>query len=335
MAKYKLLVLADHRAHFNENSMYALLREMERHPLCSQIDVVSRGNDINLLFFERMAVKSLYATRVHPNFDFSADGRFFKKDLQKTWLREYDAVLLRLPHPIAPGFWDFLAKEYPNLLFINAPRGLQIAGSKAFLLEFPHLCPPMKRCTSLREIEDFRQRFPIILKPLMGYGGRGIVRIEGDKVSKAEGGEQTWTTFANTLEKADFDYLGAKFLKNVSQGDKRIVVCCGEILGAALRYPQPGKWVCNISQGGKSTGAEPDDDERAIIEQIDPILAAHGIIFYGIDTLVGDEGKRLLSEINALSVGGLTRMAEYSKRPVVRQAADLLWRHIESKLKEH
>lgn len=332
MALLKLLVLTDHSTHFSENSIYALLREMQKNPRCERIDVASRGNDINRLFFEKMAVKSLYASQVHSNFDFTEDGRFFKKNLEKTGIRSYDAVLLRLPHPVAPGFWQFLATEYPNTLFVNAPKGIEITGSKAYMLNFPDLCPPLRRCKTLADIEAFRQQFPIVLKPLRSYAGLGIVKIDGEKVARAEGGELNWEAFARSLEGKPFDYLAAKFLKNVNQGDKRIVICNGEILGAALRLPAPGNWVCNVARGGKSSGAEADGNERTIIEKLNPVLAAHGIIFYGIDTLVNDEGQRVLSEINTLSIGGLPKIAEYSGRPVVRQAADLLWKYIESKI---
>ncbi len=334
MSKYKLLVLTDHGTHSVENSIYALLREMMKNPCCHHIDAVSRGNDINRLFFEKMAVKSLYASRVHSSFNFTEDGRYFKKDLHKVGIRNYDAVLLRLPHPVTPGFWQFLSNEYPNTVFVNSPTGIEITGSKAYMLNFPDLCPPLRRCKTLQDIDDFRQQFPIVLKPVRSYAGLGIVRIDGEKVMKAEGGEMTWDSFAKSIEGQSFDYLGTKFLKNVDQGDKRIVVCKGQVLGAALRLPAPGKWVCNVARGGKSTSAEADENEAAIVERLNPALAGHGIIFYGIDTLMGDEGKRVLSEINTLSIGGLPKIAEYSGRPVVRQAADLLWEYIASKLKD-
>ncbi|MCB0520397.1 MAG: hypothetical protein H6577_25045 [Lewinellaceae bacterium] len=334
MAKYTMLVLTDHSTHFNENSVYPLVREMLKDPRCKGIDVASRGVDLNRLFFEKMAVKSLYATTAIHTFDYTEDGRFFKKDQHKVGLRSYDVVLLRLPHPIAPGFWQFLEKEYPHVLFVNAPSGIELTGSKAFLLNFPTLCPPLRLCKSIEDIAEFKQPNPIVLKPLRSYAGLGIVKIEGEKVSKAEGGELSWTAFTQMLQGKNIEYLGAKFLKNVSQGDKRIVVCKGEILGAALRMPAPGNWVCNVARGGKSSGAEADVDEQEIIRQIDPVLASHGIVFYGIDTLVGDDGKRVLSEINTVSIGGLPKIAEYSGRPVVGQAAGLLWDYIEAKLED-
>lgn len=334
MLQYKLLVLTDHSTHTGENSLYALLREMLKNPLCAGIDVASRGLDVNQFFFEKMAVKSLYVSRVHNSFSFSPDGRYFKKDLQKTGLRSYDAILLQLPHPVAPVFWQFLTSEYPSTLFINTPKGIELTGSKAYMLSYPDLCPPMKRCKSIRDIEEFRLNFPIVLKPVRNYGGQGIVKIEGEKVSRAEGGELSYSHFIKSLEAKSFDFLGVRFLKNVTQGDKQIVVCNSQILGAALWLPAPNGWVCNIARGAKPTSAEPDEHEKAIIARLNPALVAHGVIFYRIDTLVNDDGKRVLSEINTLDIGGLPEIQEYSRKPVTRQAADLLWSYIDSKLNE-
>jgi glutathione synthase len=123
-------------------------------------------------------------------------------------------------------------------------------------------------------------------------------------------------------------HVAMPFLKNVTEGDKRIVVCCRKILGAALRKPKIGSWICNVSQGGKSSLAEPDSDEVAIIRHLTPVLEKLGIVFYGIDTLVNDDSKRVLSEINTLSTGGLMKIEEYSGKPVSAMAADLLLDYI-------
>lgn len=330
MRQFKLLVLTDHNTHSEENSIYSLLREMLKHSRCKGIDVASRGNSDNLLFFEKMMVKTLTVSPVDLNFFFYPDGKCFKKGQKRVSLLDYDAVLLRLPHPIAGGFWEFLMANFPNSFFINAPVGIVATGSKAFLLNYPKFSPPLRLCLSVDDIIDFKNNFPIVLKPLKSYAGQGIVKIAGDRVSLAEGGEKSFPAFIKSLEGKPIEYLGAKFLQNVSQGDKRIVVCCGKILGAALRLPKPGNWVCNVARGGSSTGAEADEDEQAIIRRLSTDLEKLGVVFFGVDTLAGDDGRRLLSEINTLSIGGLPKIAEYSGRPVVRQAADLLWDHIQA-----
>jgi len=327
--QFKLLALTDHSGHSEENTIYPLLAEMLKNPRCAGIDVASRGIESNFLFFHKYVKSSLTVSPVNPDFSFHPEGVFFKKNQRRVSLRNYDAVLLRLPHPIPSPFWVFLVKSFPGLLFINSPRGIDTTGSKVFLLNFPDICPPMKRCTTLEDILVFKDRFPIVLKPVKSYGGAGIVKIEDEVVQRAEGGSISFGQFAQELGETDFDYLGVKFLRNVGEGDKRIVVCCGEILGAALRKPAGNSWICNVAMGGHSFGAEADEDERAIIRRIHPMLEKEGILFYGIDTLTSDDGRRTLSEINTTSIGGLPKIAEYSGRPVVRQAAGLLWNYIQ------
>ena len=118
-----------------------------------------------------------------------------------------------------------------------------------------------------------------------------------------------------------------KYLKNVTQGDKRIIVVNGKIMGASLRLPPEGSWICNASMGGSSYAAEVDKDEENIISVINPVLSKMGIVMYGIDTLVNDERRRVLSEINTTSIGGLPQIAGFRKKPVVEEAIDLIWKY--------
>lgn len=303
---------------------------MHRHKRCAAIDVASRGMPANKLFFMNMAVKSPVAIRVNPSFAFDPGGAFFRRGSQRVSIRDYDGVLLRLPHPVAPEFWAFLEKSFPNTLFINKPSGMLTAGNKSYLLNFPEFCPPMKLCRSLEELEEFKSRFPIVLKPVTSYGGKGIVRIVGDEVQFSEGGKTSFANFAREFQQHPENYLAVKYLEKVSIGDKRTVVCCGEVLGAAIRYPSSDSWVCNVAQGGRSASSQPDQDELRIIETIDPYLRKMGVMVYGIDTLEGDDGKRVLSEINALSIGGLHAMENAQGVPAIKRAADLLWEYIHS-----
>jgi glutathione synthase len=125
--------------------------------------------------------------------------------------------------------------------------------------------------------------------------------------------------------------LAMKFLKNVTQGDKRTIVVNREILGAALRLPAPGGWLCNVNQGGHAILAEPDEDEHIIQEILTPMLHRKGVVIFGFDTLVDDDGRRVLSEINTLSIGGLVPLEEMSGKPVLKRAATLLWDYIVAK----
>ena len=327
MKKYKLLVLTDHSRHSEHNSIYAILRAMRQHSRCAHIDVASRGLATNYLFFKNYSSDKLQASRVEENFDWYKDGRVFKNNLRGVSLQEYDAIFLRLPPPIPMKFWEFLWNNYPARQMINNPKGIVEAGSKKFLLHFPKLCPKMQLVESIEAIAELKKQFPIVLKPFYNYGGKGIVRIDGDKVWEVN---QT-TDFSNFAKKWNLKkmpYLAMEFLRHLDKGDKRIIVVNGQVMGASLRFPSEGSWICNIAQGGRALPAEIDADEQKILQYLDPVLAKMGIIMYGIDTLMGNEGKRVLSEINTTSIGGLAPLAKDTGKPLVREAGDLIWNYI-------
>lgn len=332
MQKFKVLVLTDHRGHSAENSIYALLRAMSEHPSNGGLDVASRGNGQNAPFFTEFADHTLYVSPVDERLAFSRNGRWFTQSLRRARPRDYDFILLRLPPPIAPDFWAFLLQAFPERRIINNPRGILETSNKKFLLQFPDLCPPMRSCRTVEEIAAFRENFPIVLKPLNNYGGKGIVRIDGDTVW--DGLEKkSFLKFTGELERqSGFEYLAMKYLVNVSQGDKRIIVCREEVLGATLRKPAEGSWLCNAAQGGQPHGAELTTEERRIVERLKGEMTRRGIVMYGIDTLVDDDGQRVLSEINTLSIGGIQQMELLNKEPVVARTADLLWQYIKEEI---
>ena len=115
-------------------------------------------------------------------------------------------------------------------------------------------------------------------------------------------------------------------------GDKRTIVANGQILGSTLRLPAPGSWMCNVAQGGMAIPAEVDPDDRKIASRLIPLLGGLGVIFFGFDTLVDDDGRRTLSEINTLSVGGLPQIADFTGKPIVKDAAQLLWEYVKSEI---
>nr|AWJ66326.1 glutathione synthetase [uncultured bacterium] len=334
MRQFKMLILTDHSNHSSENSLYLLAKAMRQHPRCQQVDVASRGIAQNDFFFKDQIVKPLFVTKVGEDFGYDAAGSFLKNGLRQAKIQDYDVIWLRMPPPLSSEFLHFLIQSYPDQLIINAPMGIYETGSKEFLANFPELCPPMKICRSIEDIVEFKKNFPIVLKPFREYGGKGIIRVEGDKV--LEGSEETsFEDFKEQLKDSPLEYLGVKFLKNVSQGDKRIVVVAGEIMGASLRLPAKDSWMCNVAMGGTSTPAEVDKDEIAIVKRINPVLAEMGIIMYGVDTLMGDEGKRILSEINTTSIGGLPQIAAQTGKPLLERTADLMWDYIVTKTKEN
>jgi len=327
MQTYKVLILTDHSGHSSENSLYALAHSMRTHDRVQQLDIATRANLLNNFFFKDLSSKELHVSKVDEYFSFHSDGIYYKKNIRNESLRTYDVIWLRMPPPLSGAFLAFLQYHFPNILFINNPEGIFEAGSKAFLMNFKDVCPPMKLCHSLEDIIDFKKQFPIVLKPFREYGGKGIVKIDGDRVWQGKK-ETNFKSFIQNINKESIEYLGVKYLKKVSEGDKRIIVVNGEILGASLRLPAVDSWLCNVAAGGRSVSATVSPEEKAIVKRIHPTLSKMGIVMYGIDTLVGDDGKRVLSEINTTSIGGVPQLEKQSGKPVVKQTIDLIMKHI-------
>ena len=328
MKTYKVLVLTDHSHHSDQNSIYALLNEMKGHPQCQQIDVSSRGMQENMYFYEGMQRDGLFGCKVSPDFAYTKEGKYFNINLRKLKVKEYQLVFLRLPRPISDEFLSWIEEVFSHATIINKPSGILATSSKKYLLNFPELCPDVRLCMTVKDILEEASKFPIVLKPLKEYGGKGLLRIDGDILD--DGNEEYDTLHYLNALSDDIEnegMLSMKYLKNVSEGDKRILVVGGEILAGSLRLPAKGSWLCNVAQGGKSVPTEISDEEKEIIKKINPKLMAHGIVIYGADTLVDDNGKRILSEVNTLSIGGFPQAEAQSGKPIIKQTINKIFQY--------
>lgn len=331
MKKYKFAVLTDHSGHSSENSMYAILKELSEDPRCEYIDVISRGLESNKNFFDGRFSNDLKAFRVDKNFAFDDSGGMFDRSSGIS-VDDCDILLMRLPRPIEDDFLLGLSAHFPDKTIINDPIGILKSSNKAFLLNFQKLCPPMKLCHSLDDILNFSKRFEIVLKPLKEYGGKGILRIRGQVLND---GNQDFDTVEYLENLKDYirdeGFLAMKFLKNVREGDKRLLVVDGEILASSLRMPAEGSWLCNVAQGGYAVSSEPDDDEIKMVDLINPTLNKLGVMIYGVDTLVNDKGRRVISEINTMSIGGFKQAQEQTGLPVIKTMINKIFKYADSK----
>jgi len=91
-----------------------------------------------------------------------------------------------------------------------------------------------------------------------------------------------------------------KFLPEVAQGDKRIILVDGEALGAVNRVPVGDDIRSNMVRGGAAKQTELTAREQEICTRIGPDLKRRGLLFVGIDVIDGH-----LTEINVTSPTGL------------------------------
>lgn len=328
--QYRMLVITDHLTHKEGESIYPLLRTMAKNPACSSIEVASRGNLKNQGFFSRHDSTKVVSSLVDDNFTYQDNGEQFTNASLESDIKDFDVLFLRIDRPVTNSFLDFLITHVPQDKIINKPLGIKQTGSKEFLLNFRDICPPIRLCQNIDEILDLYHNFPIVLKPLESYGGKGILRII-DNIVWEKDKHYPLNEYKAIIQKnleTNGNYLAMKYLKNVSQGDKRLIVVNGKIMGATLRLPKEGSWICNLSMGGVSSFAEPDEQEIKIAETISPSIVEKGVVIFGFDTLVDDDGNRVLSEINTLNVGGLLQAEMHSGKPVIQESSNLIWSYI-------
>lgn len=324
-----LLVVTSHDRHKPYDSSYAIPRAFSSN--FPTMGVYTTSLDVSTEHFEE-ATSIVDFVEVDERFSFGNRHRYYNRDrMQRGDIADFDIVFFRVDQILdAPGrvnqYLEFAGRVTPNTRYINSPTGLITTSSKKFLEHFPELCPHFRIVRSLGEALEEATRFPVVLKPLNGTNGHGILKIVTAEEISVEGEDkkgQEAVDFLRSLPETYFPVIAMRFLENVTQGDKRVVVAAGVCLGAVLRVPQRGSWMANVAQGAQSRSAEPDRKELEMIERIDPVLRNAGITVYGIDTLVDDDGKRVLSEINTLNVGGLVQIQARTNRPVLGRLATL------------
>jgi glutathione synthase len=324
--KLRLLVLTDHLSHNSENSLYALCTALIAHPDIAAVHVASRGHIANAAFFAHGQSTLLQAWPLRGAMRYEDGARRFVQRTVLVDARDYDWIWLRLPRPIPPAFFAFLREAIGEAHIFNRPSGIEETSTKQFLTHFQEYCPPIRLCQSVEDIRQFQEQFPIVLKPVQNYGGRGIVKVSKGYVYENRR-RLSFHRYLPVLEKQlneEGGYLAMEYLRNVRKGDKRIIVVGSEIIGAVLRLPPKGSWLCNAAQGGQAAATSVDEREWLIAQKLIEALAPRGILMFGIDTLVSNQGLRILSEVNTLSVGGLKPLQELSGKPVVQRTADLI-----------
>ncbi len=235
-------------------------------------------------------------------------------------LADWDVVWLRQDPPFDMGYitsTHLLDMIHPATLVVNDPFWVRNYPEKLLVLQFPDLIPPTTIARDLDTIRAFKeQHIDIILKPLYGNGGAGVFRLGPDDKNLSSLHE-LFTSINNE------PLIAQKFLADVSNGDKRIIIVDGEPVGAINRVPKPGEPRSNMHVGGKAEKIGLTARDREICEAIGPLLREKGQIFVGID-VIGD----YLTEINLTSPTGIQELERFDGTNV----AAYIWDAIEARL---
>ena len=233
-------------------------------------------------------------------------------DLDVLWLRQDPPF--NMDYLSSTYLLDFVGDE---TLIVNNPFWVRNFPEKLLVLNYPQLMPATIITSRIEVIQEFREKYgDIILKPLYGNGGAGVFKINYN--------DKNFVALFELFQMNSTEPLIAQeFLPEVINGDKRIILLDGEILGAINRIPQKGEIRSNMHVGGKAVATELSIDEIKICEQIGSTLKEHGQIFVGIDVIGGK-----LTEINVTSPTGLQELEKFENKNL----ASKVWDKIISKI---
>ena len=249
-------------------------------------------------------------------------GRHFTLGAQETLeLAAMDVILMRQDPPFDMAYitaTHLLEHVRAHVLVVNDPVSVRNAPEKLFATHFPGLMPPTLITSDRDEIIAFRREHgEIILKPLFGNGGVGVFRLgPADENLNA-----LLELFAQLYREP---IMVQRYLPEIRQGDKRIILVDGEPVGGVLRVPPTGEARANLHVGGKAMKTTLTAREREICTAIGPTLKEQGLIFVGID-VIGD----YLTEINVTSPTGIQEINRLDGAALERQ----VWDAIEDRLR--
>lgn len=214
---------------------------------------------------------------------------------------ELDAVFVRKDPPFDTTYLHLtqeldLVKE--KTLVVNDPGALRDANEKLYALRFSQWMPRTLVTRDREAILQFVENVggKAVLKPLDGAGGSGVVSL------------RTHDTNARALvdlltHEGKEQAMVQEFQESITEGDKRVLLLGGKLLGAILRVPRPDEFRANIHVGGSVRATQLTEAEQELVAAIGPQLHRAGLDFVGLD-LIG--GK--LIEVNVTSPTGIQEL---------------------------
>jgi glutathione synthase len=250
-----------------------------------------------------------------------------KEELIFETVTDLDALFLRKNPPLVYQAMEFLAPVNDQVFMINGTSGQVLANSKLYTLNFPEIIPETHISRDPGRLKKIIDDFggAMVVKPLRRYGGEGVIKVSiQDRENLISLINYYVRAFKNYPEREPI--MVQEYLHAVQEeGDVRILLLNGEILGAMRRKPSHGDFRTNIRAGAKAYRHEITQKEKEICSVLKDRLISDGLFFVGID-VIDDK----LVEVNCVSPGGIPRINRLNNEKLEEKVIDF----VEHKVKE-
>ena len=220
---------------------------------------------------------------------------------EKKSLKFFKKIFIRVDPPFDANYLNlsYLLEQHRYSEIINSPSAIRNFNEKLSILNFRKLIAPTLVSNSNSDIKNFIKKYKkVILKPIHDMAGNGIFLLKPNDPNIN-------VILESTTNNGLRQIMVQKFIKEIKQGDKRIILLNGNPLPyALLRVPQRNEVRANLAKGGKGVIKKLTKRDLEIIETIKLFLIENNLNFVGIDVI-----GNYLTEINVTSPTGLVEIA--------------------------
>ncbi len=238
-------------------------------------------------------------------------------------LAGFDIIFMRANPPLDTIALNFLDSVRGDTFIINDIDGLRIANNKLYTASFSGEASRFIPVTHVSKNKEYLERVlqespsdKMIMKPLNGYGGQGVIVIEKNAT-------QSFRSLLDFYIGGDGDnsnhVILQEYVDGAEQGDVRILMLNGEPIGAMRRVPADNDVRSNIHAGGREVKHVLAREEKELCRLIGPKLVRDGLYFVGLDVINGK-----LIEVNVLSPGGITRINRLNRTKLQTRVIDFV-----------
>jgi len=244
-------------------------------------------------------------------------------------LKGFDVVFLRKNPPLDNLLLNFLDSITDDVFIVNNIDGLRKANNKLYTSTFHDpdntYIPKTyvsKNVAYLKRIVAESEDSKMILKPVDGYGGSGVIIIEK---SATQNLNSLLDFYINTDKGRKYVML-QEYIEGAEHGDVRVMILNGKVIGAYKRVPSSDDIRSNIHAGGSAQKYSLSDKEKVICNKIAKKLKDDGIYFAGIDVI-----NNKLLEVNVQSPGGIVNINKFNKVKLQKNVIDFVEEVVEDK----
>jgi len=296
-------------------------------------ELVSRNHEVAITYPQNLTIRDSITLSLCRNIErgdkvSSSIPSFYKNIVFKEEMRPlqgFDVIFMRDNPPMDPLVLNFLDSIKDDVFICNAVDGLREANNKIYTAAYydpnRELIPAThvsKNIDYLLRIIEESDNDKMIMKPLDGYGGSGVIVIEKSAMHNIK---SLLDFYVNRKEGKSSYVIVQEYVEGADEGDVRVLMLNGEPIGALRRRPAKGDARSNISAGGSVEKYKLTVADKILCRKVGEKLVRDGIYYAGLDIIGGK-----LIEVNVMSPGTITDINKLNNTKIQKKIVDYIER---------